>query len=636
MPSEQTHLLVRRLYIVTGTTPVYDEIYHSGVNIIRGENSSGKSTIADFIYYALGGDFKSWKPEAGACDYVFLEILLNGAVVTLKRQVAKSSQQSMSIFWGSLDDSLKSNITGWMTCPFRRSSKKQSFSQILFEALEFPEVRNDADSNITMHQILRLLYVDQLSNVLSLLRNEAFDSPLTRETIGVLLFGVYDDSIYLSKHELRAAERKRDNVKEQIKHLISVLEVSDQEIDPSSLDHIISEKEEQLEKVYEAIKGFDSTKESAEDINKEIANDIEDARSQYLSKSNQLSNLRERLFELSLEVQDSRQFISTLQSRVRAFDESEIARESISELNIAYCPLCLSPIRNNDDKSICHLCKNTISPDVKKANLLRMKQELLFQIKESKSLLTSKEDDYAILEREVPQLLEEIKISKLSLEDKLSRIRTVRSNNIDKLFYKKGQLESAISFLHKQGKAIAVLEGLKRNQSELDVRISQLKISIERKEQKQWGRLETALIKIEEIAFNLLRADLPREETFQSPESILIDFNNNTFAVNERNDFSASSIVYLKNAIHFAIAFASLEIDFFRYPRFILCDNMEDKGMEEGRSHNFQRKIVALSQAASQPHQMIFTTSMIAPELDNSEFCVGEKYTQASKSLRFS
>lgn len=53
-------LKLNRLTIFTksGKT-AYDQNFHEGVNIIRGHNSAGKSTIGNFIFYVLGGDFKN-------------------------------------------------------------------------------------------------------------------------------------------------------------------------------------------------------------------------------------------------------------------------------------------------------------------------------------------------------------------------------------------------------------------------------------------------------------------------------------------------------------------------------------------------------------------------------------------------
>jgi len=71
------------------------------------------------------------------------------------------------------------------------------------------------------------------------------------------------------------------------------------------------------------------------------------------------------------------------------------------------------------------------------------------------------------------------------------------------------------------------------------------------------------------------------------------------------------------------------------YPKFFICDNIEDKGMEETRSHNFQLRIYERSKLYKDiDHQLIITTSMIEPSLDNPEICVGEYYTNESKSLR--
>ena len=54
-------LQLRRLRVLKSGRPVYDQAFHEGVNIIRGDNGSGKSSIADFAFFVLGGEFDNWK-----------------------------------------------------------------------------------------------------------------------------------------------------------------------------------------------------------------------------------------------------------------------------------------------------------------------------------------------------------------------------------------------------------------------------------------------------------------------------------------------------------------------------------------------------------------------------------------------
>lgn len=62
-------------------------------------------------------------------------------------------------------------------------------------------------------------------------------------------------------------------------------------------------------------------------------------------------------------------------------------------------------------------------------------------------------------------------------------------------------------------------------------------------------------------------------------------------------------------------------------------DNVEDKGMEGERSHNFQKLIVARSEAATFEHRIIFTTSTIAPELNIPAYTIGSFYDHHHKTL---
>ena len=90
----------------------------------------------------------------------------------------------------------------------------------------------------------------------------------------------------------------------------------------------------------------------------------------------------------------------------------------------------------------------------------------------------------------------------------------------------------------------------------------------------------------------------------------------------------------MRNAFHLTLLWASTIDKEFKYPRFLLIDNIEDKGMTAERSQNFQRQIIQMSTWLPSEDQIIFTTSMVDPELDHSDLVVGEHYAFDDKSLK--
>jgi hypothetical protein len=92
-------------------------------------------------------------------------------------------------------------------------------------------------------------------------------------------------------------------------------------------------------------------------------------------------------------------------------------------------------------------------------------------------------------------------------------------------------------------------------------------------------------------------------------------------------------MVILKNSFALGMLTSALIDKEFKLPRWMLFDNIEDKGMVQERAWNFQRLVLKASNELKSPHQIIFTTSKIAPELDDPKYVVGRKYTRASRSL---
>lgn len=627
-------LFLNRLIVTTKGKTAYDEAFHKGVNIIRGsaDNSVGKSTIMDFIFFVLGGDLTSLTPEAASCNSVFAEVEINGAKVTLKREVSTSSGQGMWIFWGEIGLALKSVVEGWQVYPFRRREPAESFSQVLFRALDFPEVKGDATSNITMHQLLRLIYVDQNASAIdSLMRDERFDSALTRRTVGELLFGVYDDTIYQEEILLREKKKRLEDSERQLDTVVAVLNEAEQEVDPKKLHQEISQTQEQLDKIQKTL----NEGASAELVSQySHANTLEIA-SQNLTKLRRLeADQTNELERQCFEVEDSKMFLESLGHRLVALNDSVVAKQSLGTLPLTHCPSCLSELPAEAPEGYCKLCKQKSHFDAEKSQALRMRQELALQIKESRELLVDKEKHLQFLKISIPQISEKARAQQRIVDGLLSTIKKDRDQFFDDLFTKKGNLEARLQDLTRQLKAVGVVDNLRLWVSRLTAEVKNLEFSIIQKRKTQTARWSDAIAKINYYAVYLLKNDLPVEERFRNAINVSINFDQNTFAVDGANKFSASSNAYLKASVHFATFFSSLVLPFFRYPRLIICDNMEDKGMRVERSQQFQRLIVDASKSFTTEHQIIFSTSMIAPELNNSELCVGPDYNKDRKSLR--
>lgn len=244
------NLFINRLIIYTKSNKVaYDETFHKGVNIIRGKNSSGKSTITHFLFYALGGAFNEWVKEAKQCSRVIVEVEVNGATLVLKRELNFNDEgkangtEPMYIHWGKLEDLSDDN---WKKYGFNTTTNSISFSNVLFNALEIPIVKGD--SNITMHQILRLIYIDQESPTSSLFLYEHFDTMLTRETIAELLLGIYNQELYDKKQRKEFIDKELANLSQEIKAIKKFI-YSPYMLIPSHVKTQIDNKEKEIEEI---------------------------------------------------------------------------------------------------------------------------------------------------------------------------------------------------------------------------------------------------------------------------------------------------------------------------------------------------------------------------------------------------
>ncbi|OAV66755.1 hypothetical protein Barb4_02759 [Bacteroidales bacterium Barb4] len=633
------HLFLNRLRIVTENGAVaYDEQFHKGVNIIRGDNSSGKSTVTHFIFYALGGDFSEFVPEARKCATVFAEVETNGAVFTIKRDIIRGEEGNiskripMSFFFGNMNESLNPPADKtWQRYGYNTTENKKSFSNVLFDFLDLPVVKGDV--NITFHQILRLLYIDQDSPTNSLFYYEQFDSQITRETVSDLLLGIYNEDLYEKKRRLISAEKELDEIKSEIKATKNFL--------PKYLltsnfikAHIDSKEKEITTKQDEIITIRQQSKnilyEKTSKLNFQKLN--EDA----IEQRYKVAELEEQISLLHNEIEDSDFFIKTLNKKIEALRNSIETREFLGHLPLEYCPECLTKIKTNEDKSVCKLCKEPIDESYGVVQAKRMELEIGFQLNESKKLFESNKRTLLKLEAKYTAEIGKLQDIQKQVNAALVDVKSFDEETVDELNREKGFLEGEILQYRTMLESAELYDKLIDKKNELEEEIELLKRYIYNTEKRQIA-LETNINnQIREEGVYLLNNDLDRQDEFKNARDFFIDYSNNiAFLSNRYSKYSASSNFYLKVSARFALFLASLHIADMRFPRFIFADNMEDKGIEMLRAQNFQKLLidrVKLYDANS--FQMIYTTSYIIEELNNSPYVVGEYYTKDNPSLK--
>lgn len=204
-----------------------------------------------------------------------------------------------------------------------------------------------------------------------------------------------------------------------------------------------------------------------------------------------------------------------------------------------------------------------------------------------------------------------------------------------KLLLKIGSLNREIDELNTNKEKFSNLYSLFEQRESLQNEVTRLGDEINKKETSLAAELRRKKSMLANATLELLRADHDHEEIFSNGRNVEFDFAEDRVSIDDRALFSASSMVYLKNSFRLAMLKASCTDKSYLYPRFLLMDNIEDKGMETDRSQLFQQQVLKVSKSLQCDHQIIFTTSMIDPDINDTDVCVGDFYTDQNKTLKF-
>lgn len=625
-------MMIRRLRVLNGAQEAYDDRFHPGVNIIRGENSSGKSTIADFMFFALGGEFDRWKDAARNCTAVQIEIETPQSVLTFHRSVG-SKTEPIFVFYGTMEASKGRGVGDWERLPIRRppSGKELSFSQVVFRAAGIPEAPNAGDSNITMHQVMRLLYADQQTPAGKLFRFESFDTRDIREAVGQLLIGINGYHLYEGQIQLRELKNQWLEKDRLYRAAMVGLPSSEGLASVETLAKRLEELASTKARITDEISRVDAL------VNEELAEVFVAERKGMLAKvrsaASTLNDQDQNLLNLQDEIQEIEDFSKHLSEQVERLNSAETVAEALGEIEFQYCPACLKPLDAADDTR-CIVCHQVIDDEEARSKYFEIKIDVEMQLRETALLLKARNAEFEDLKGEIRASRRNF----ASLQTEFSARYDVSNSPRETFLAERnnflGRIDREVLYLEELRSVLERLDKLSLERSHLNDSIVALEARLEKLASSASTRLRSALSAVSAIGCRVLKADLRREDTFETAKSLDVNFGDDAILLDGKMNFAESSNVILKNSAILSLLFAACYDIAFWHPRMLIMDNIEDKGMEPDRSHNFQRILIAEAKKVKLPHQIIFTTSMLAPELEGSSYTVGPKYTRTNKTLR--
>ena len=391
-------LRLNRLRVLCRGHAAYDESFHEGINIIRGQNGSGKSTIADFIFFILGGEFDDWKDAASQCDELQAEVETTRGKLTLRRAI-ESKTEPVYVYFGAMADASQHALEGWERFPLRRQGRQESFSQVMFRSLMIPEAQSEGASNITMHQLLRLCYSDQRSPAARLFRFEPFDTQTIREAVGDLVCGISGYEIYEIGLTLRGLQKELSAIETDLSGLLRALPPDEAFRTPQLINTAVSNLVTEKTQLQQDIEQVDKQVKAGQ-----VKGYLKERRSSQVTVSREREKIRgiERDIEkLELELREIREFQVFLSDLAEKLTLAESAFDAIGSIEFTHCPACGTPLEDDTPQGHCIVCKCPMDPEQEQSRYNQIRLDLEIQTRESKQLVTQKDHELDSARREL-------------------------------------------------------------------------------------------------------------------------------------------------------------------------------------------------------------------------------------------
>lgn len=583
-----------------------------GINIIIGDNGSGKSTFTYFIEYCLGGYLKYFNEENDEDKYY---------------EIINDSNNYVQIFINidSQEYILKRFIEGnvihinhgkeFFSLPiYRQQSDRHSdneiFSDWLLDKLSITNHEINLGTRtwrLNINDLLRLIIYDQETSSKKIFKepsnlNFVTDSLIIRKTIFEVLLGISSEKYFRKYEDLKQVSISRE--KEQLKLNNFEEKYSGIELNKLKVQQNLDKLNSKLEQLHIERDLFLNTNKKVD----EKTNVISSLQENIINNEIKLSEISVRLESNHIEYDKILSYYQSQSNEINEVEKIIFTNDKLNLFSFKVCPFCLTKHTPKENHCLCGA--EIIDEDYEKFR---------YTSKEYESILKHKKKS-----------LETIQLALDSYAKEIGELRSKKENVNSEIKQETDKLKALISSteVNSNSKAInllhdEILSQLKQIESEE----YKLKIAQEKDELlKNYSLIDENYKKIKS-EFDQLHKKFEKEN-----QKIIKDFNNiyETLLLDSSAEITAAEInedympvidngiyknksagVPIRLMYYFTIIALAIKYENVKHPKLLIIDTPEDSGIDED---NLKKDLMllddALKNAKQVSYQIILTTGL--------------------------
>lgn len=352
MNNNSPSLIINKLVLV-GQRKNYTVNFNKGLNVIYGDSDTGKSSILNLINYCLGSRNVDMYDELEyGGKHCILEVLLNGKVYTIKRDIFEPAQ-FIELYHSDIEN--MDSVFPYEYGPnYKKEGSSGYFYDFLLQALGIPLIKvkkapSKVDSEfvrLSFRDIFKFCYLDQdevgSKYVLDLQNGSVFVK--NKETFK-FIHNILDSQISELQNDLSDKERKKNDLQNKYKVITSFLRET--QLKPMTmLKEEITEIDTQIDFISAEISDLNIKMTSNTVYNNELRAHIQKFKNSIIDLNNTQKQIELNIDQNIKLKKEYDKDVTKLQSAVEI--KSKLPVDRIKEVD---CPICRKNITIHDLKS---------------------------------------------------------------------------------------------------------------------------------------------------------------------------------------------------------------------------------------------------------------------------------------------